>query len=150
MAFHPQYAAEEAARRAEREKEEAERRKREKAEKAARAAAFEEADWIKASEAEAAALLVGEGIGHGGIHIAGPDGWGGTSSVTEHIRHACTTVAGIRASLLETMHRLISTTAILCAPSVSSTADVFNLSAAVSQAGYCVSALALTGGGRGG
>eukprot|EP00983_Pelagomonas_calceolata_P115908 1160250-Pelagomonas_calceolata.AAC.2 len=45
-----QFAAEEAARRAEKAAIEEQKRQAEKAERAARAAAYEEADWIKASE----------------------------------------------------------------------------------------------------
>lgn len=45
-----QFAAEEAARRAQKAAEEEKKRAAEKAERAARAAAYQEADWIKASE----------------------------------------------------------------------------------------------------
>jgi hypothetical protein len=86
--LHLQYAAEEAARRAEREREEAERRKREKAEKAARAAAFEEADWIKASEAEAAALLVGAPACLG-KHEAGFLVWIGSLAACRRVSSSC-------------------------------------------------------------
>ena len=53
-----QFAAEEAARRAQKAAEEEQRRQAEKAERAARAAAYEEADWIKASELEALEVSV--------------------------------------------------------------------------------------------
>jgi hypothetical protein len=55
-------AAEEAARRAEKAANEEQRRLAEKAERAARAAAYEEADWIKASEA-VLEVRVCEGVG---------------------------------------------------------------------------------------